>query len=74
MLRYLLLAFVAVISIAMQITNAQNATKPTETEMEAFLDEFNRNYMEKCRRVTLASWNVATDIGNAAKEIEKVRK
>lgn len=49
-----------------------NAAKLTEQELESHLDAYNIKSIETCRRYVLASWNVATDIGNTFKEKEKV--
>lgn len=72
MIRLSLLAFLS--ATLLLNANAQDATKPTEPQIAALLDEYNVISTEKCRRANLASWNVATDVGNSDKEKEKVRK
>lgn len=54
------------------ITNGQEA-EISEEAMDSILAEYNQKLIERCRRVTVSSWNVATDVGNKAKEDEKVR-
>lgn len=54
-------------------TNGQNP-KISEEEMQKLLAEYDTSASELAHRVTEASWNVATDVGNQAKVNEKVRK
>lgn len=53
-------------------TNGQDA-EISEEAMESLLADYNQKLIDRCRRVTVSSWNVATDVGNKAKEDEKVR-
>lgn len=43
-----------------------------EDEMREKLEVYNDEARLMCRRRMIASWNVATDVGNASKEMEKV--
>lgn len=43
-----------------------------EKQMETLLTDYNSKSIEKCRESVLASWNVATDVGNVDKEKQKV--
>lgn len=53
-------------------TNGQGA-EISEEAMGSILAEYNQILIERCHRVTVSSWNVATDVGNKDKEDEKVR-
>lgn len=41
--------------------------------MQLFLNNYNSESIELCRQVQQASWDVATDVDNAAKVDAKVR-
>lgn len=47
-------------------------SQTTEDQLAGLLAEYDKATAEKSRLATLASWNVATDVGNAQKEEEKV--
>lgn len=51
-----------------------NVVAISEEEMETLLAKYNQESIERCRRSALASWNVATDVGNQTKEMEEVQK
>lgn len=44
----------------------------TESEMKAKLAAYNKEALKQCNRSVKAGWNVATDVGNAEKEKERV--
>lgn len=66
------LVFLVVLTFAYR--TGQESIKITEDDLSILLAEYNSKSIEWCRRANLASWNVATDVGNKGKEEEKVRK
>ncbi|XP_031624027.1 angiotensin-converting enzyme-like isoform X2 [Contarinia nasturtii] len=45
----------------------------TETELEQLLKHYDAMSMNVCNRAVIASWNVATDVGNKTKEEIKIK-
>lgn len=54
-------------------TIGQSVKKLSENEMQSVLNDYNSKAIELCHQVQLASWDVATDVGNTTKEAAKVR-
>lgn len=61
-------ACVATVLLALCVYGQRNETD----DYEQLVAKYNELAVEKNRQATLASWNVATDIGNEAKEEQKV--
>lgn len=53
--------------------NGQTIQPISEEQMQLFLNNYNSESIELCRQVQQASWDVATDVDNAAKVDAKVR-
>lgn len=58
--------------IVLVLLQSSNVTSTDENKLKELLLEYNAIALYKTQSTTLASWNVATDIGNAEKHKEKV--
>lgn len=65
-------AFLAILLCA--YATGQEAPPIFEDELQDLLAKYNSKSIEWCRRANLASWAVATDVGNKDKEEEKVNR
>lgn len=52
------------VALLVSVTNSQQT--PTEEELKQMLETYNTEALDLCNARSIGSWNVATNVGNAA--------